>query len=197
MIYGYARVSSKSQQDNNSFEQQSQEIFAKYPNAKIVYEQFTGTTTHRPVLDDVVGSLAANDMLVVTKLDRLARTTTEGIELVRSLFQKKVSVHVLNVGLLEETAMGDFFLTVMLAVAELERNQIVERCQAGKLIAKQDPDFKEGRPRTYSNKQIDHALELLKSKTYKQVEELTGISKSTMIRAKRAAQGFSTSVKVL
>jgi DNA invertase Pin-like site-specific DNA recombinase len=62
---------------------------------------------------------------------------------------------------------------------------IIERTQEGKAIARQDKDFKEGRPKTYSKKQIDHALDLLKSKTYKQVEELTGISKSTLIRAKK------------
>jgi DNA invertase Pin-like site-specific DNA recombinase len=81
--------------------------------------------------------------------------------------------------------MGDFFIKILLAIAELERNQIVERTQAGKAIAKQDPNFREGRPKTYGSKQIAHALELLKGKTYKQVEEITGISKSTMIRAKR------------
>ena len=81
--------------------------------------------------------------------------------------------------------MGKFFLTTLLAVSEIERNIIIERTQAGKEIAKQDPNFKEGRPSKYSKKQIEHALELLESKTYKQVEQLTGISKSTLIRAKR------------
>jgi len=72
-----------------------------------------------------------------------------------------------------------------LAVAELERNMIVERTQTGKAIAKQNPDFREGRPKVYSSKQVAHALDLLSGKTYKEVEQLTGISKSTLIRAKR------------
>ena len=55
----------------------------------------------------------------------------------------------------------------------------------GKAIAKQNPDFREGRPKKYSRKQIEHALELLDSNSYKQVEDLTGISKSTLIRAKK------------
>ena len=55
----------------------------------------------------------------------------------------------------------------------------------GKAIAKQNPDFREGRPKKYSRKQIEHALELLESNSYKQVEDLTGISKSTLIRAKK------------
>ena len=185
MIYGYARVSSKSQQDNNSFEQQERAIRERWEDAIIVREQFTGTTTHRPVLDDVIAKLKPNDTLVVTKLDRLARTTVEGIELVQSLFDIGVNVHVMNVGLLENTDMGKFFLTTLLAVAELERNQIVERTQSGKAIAKMNPNFVEGRPKKYNREQINHAIELLVDNSYKQVEQLTGISKSTLIRAKK------------
>ena len=125
-------------------------------------------------------------MLVVSKLDRLARNTEEGIKIVKTLFLKKCSVHVLNVGLLEDTAMGQFFITTLLAVAELERNQIIERCQTGKAIARQNPDFTEGRPKKYSRQQVQHALDLLESHSYKQVEQMTGISKSTLIRAKKA-----------
>jgi DNA invertase Pin-like site-specific DNA recombinase len=62
---------------------------------------------------------------------------------------------------------------------------IIERTQEGKAIARQDKDYREGRPKIYGTKQITHALELLTTRTYKQVEELTGISKSTMIRAKK------------
>ena len=70
--------------------------------------------------------------------------------------------------------MGKFFLTTLLAVAEMERNIIIERTQAGKDIAKQDPTFKEGRPKVHKDSQKAHALELLKEgRTYKQVEQLT------------------------
>lgn len=185
MFYGYCRISSRSQLDNNSFEQQEQEILSKYPDAEMHKEQFTGTTTHRPVVSALLASLTSGDTLIVTKLDRLARTVTEGIELIQGLFERDISVHVLNVGLLENTSMGKFFLTTLLAVAELERNMIVERTQTGKAIARQNPDFREGRPKTYSSKQISHALDLLTGNTYKEVEQLTGISKSTLIRAKR------------
>ena len=62
---------------------------------------------------------------------------------------------------------------------------IVERTQEGKMIAKQKPDFREGRPKKYGRRQIEHALQLLETHSYKQVESMTGISKSTLIRAKR------------
>lgn len=185
MFYGYCRISSKSQLDNNSFEQQEQEILSKYPDTEIYKEQFTGTTTHRPTLTALLDVLQGGDTLIVTKLDRLARTVLEGIELIQELFAKGVAVHVLNVGLLENTSMGRFFLQTLLAVAELERNMIIERTQNGKAIAKQNPNFREGRPNVYTSTQINHALELLQSYSYKQVERLTGISKSTIIRAKR------------
>ena len=74
----------------------------------------------------------------------------------------------------------------MLAFAEFERDMIVERTQEGKMIAKQNPDFKEGRPKKFSKVQINHALELLDKYSYKQVEQMTGISKSTLIRNKKS-----------
>lgn len=187
MIYGYCRVSTKRQaKDGNSLDAQEQEILSKYSDAHIYKEAYTGTTTDRPVFNEVIQQMQENDMLVVSKLDRLARNTEEGIKIVKNLFLKKCSVHVLNVGLLEDTAMGQFFITTLLAVAELERNQIIERCQTGKAIARQNPDFTEGRPKKYSRQQVQHALDLLESHSYKQVEQMTGISKSTLIRAKKA-----------
>lgn len=186
MIYGYCRVSSKGQLDNNSFEQQETEILNKYENAIVIKEQFTGTTTDRPKFNELIELLQENDILVVSKLDRLARNTVEGIEIVEKLFEKGVSVHVLNVGLLENTTMGRFFLTTLLAVAEMERNMIVERTQNGKAIAKTKLGFKEGRPQKYTQKQLDNALSMLNinggDKSYNEVAELLGISKSTLIR---------------
>lgn len=186
MIYGYCRVSSKSQVDNTSFEQQENEILNKYENAVIVREQFTGTTINRPKFLELLGDLESGDTLVVSKLDRLARNTKEGIEVVQELFNKGVSMHVLNVGLLENTTFGKFFLTTLLAVAEMELNTIVERTQTGKEIAKAKPGFKEGRPQKYTDKQLDNALSMLSvnggDKSYNEVVELLGISKSTLIR---------------
>ena len=65
----------------------------------------------------------------------------------------------MNVGLLENTDMGKFFLTTL--VAELECNQIVERTQSDKMIAKMNPNYVEGRPKKYGKEQITHALKLL------------------------------------
>ena len=61
--------------------QQQGEILNRYSNAIIYSEQFTGTTTQRPIFNEVVKNLIKGDTLVVCKLDRLARSTMEGIEL--------------------------------------------------------------------------------------------------------------------
>ncbi|WP_283746813.1 recombinase family protein [Bacillus cereus] len=182
MKYGYARVSTVSQELEVQLTALENEGCDK-----IYSEKFTGTKSDRPQLQKVLSLLKEGDTLVVTKLDRLARNTVEGIEIVKGLFSKGVRVHVLNVGLLEDTTMGRFFLTTLLAVAEMERNLIVERTQEGKAIAKQRDDFREGRPNKYSKKQIEHALKLLETESYKEVENKTGISKSTLIRAKKKA----------
>lgn len=117
-------------------------------------------------------------------MDRIARSASQGIELIQALLDKKVIVHVLNMALLDNTPTGKLIRNIMLAFAEFERDMIIERTKEGKAIAKKQPDFREGRPRLYSKKQIQHALELLQDHSYKQVTELTGISKSTLIRAK-------------
>lgn len=180
MKYGYARVSTV----NQDLESQLQTL--ENEGCEVIYsEKFTGTKSDRPKFKELLGKLDSGDTLTVTKLDRLARNTREGIEIIENLFAKDVKVHVLNVGLLENTSMGRFFLQTLLAVAELERNMIVERTQEGKMYAKQKDDFREGRPNKFSKKQINHALALLKDNSYKQVEEITGISKSTLIRAKK------------
>ena len=187
MIYGYCRVSTKGQaKDGNSLEAQEKAIIERYKDAQIHTEAYTGTTTNRPVFSKLIESMQENDMLVVAKLDRLARNTVEGIQIVQEIFKKKASVHVLNVGLLEDTPMGQFFLTTLLAVAQLERSQIIERTQTGKSVAKQNnPDFREGRPVKYNEEQLNNAMELLEQHSYNQVSNMTGISKSTLIREKK------------
>jgi DNA invertase Pin-like site-specific DNA recombinase len=192
MIYGYARVSTKGQlKDGYSLEVQKQEILNRYENAIIKYEQYTGTTTDRPIFNKLIETLNNGDTLVVTKLDRLARNTVEGIQIVQDLFDKGVAVHVLNVGLLENTSMGKFFLTTLLAVAEMERNTIIERTQTGKAIAKTKYGFKEGRPKQYTETQLSMALDLLHEHSYNEVAKMTKISKSTLIRANKERKAQS------
>ncbi len=184
MVYGYCRVSTQGQaKDGNSLE--AQKKLLKENGAEEIYsDAFTGTKAHRPELDKLLDKLQQGDKLVITKLDRIARSTAQGTELIQTLLDNGITVHVLNMGLMDNTPTGKLIRNIMLAFAEFERDMIIERTQEGKAIAKKQPDFREGRPRLYSKKQIQHALELLQNHSYKQVTELTGISKSTLIRAK-------------
>lgn len=180
MKYGYARVSTT----NQDLESQIQAL-EKESCDKIYSEKYTGTKTDRPKFQELLHRLQEGDTLVVTKLDRFARTTREGIDIIKDLFERGVKVHVLNMGLVEDTPTGRLILNIMLAFAEFERDMIVERTQEGKEIAKQKEDFREGRPKKYNKKQIEHALKLLDTHSYNQVTDITGISKSTLIRAKK------------
>ena len=184
-IYGYARVSTKKQADDgNSLEDQEKKLRDAGATV-IIKEKYTGSVTKRPELDKLLQEIKPGDTLIVTTLDRIARSTSHGIELIDRLTEKNITVHILNLGTLNETPIGNLVRNVLLSFAEFEREMIVERTQAGRAIARQDPNYKEGRPKKYTPKQMDHAMELLSTMSYKQVEEVTGISKSTLIREKK------------
>lgn len=189
MIYGYSRVSTKGQaKDGNSLE--AQEAALKAAGVQKIYsDAFTGTKSHRPELDKLLDVIKPGDTLIVTKLDRIARSASQGTELIESLLKKDIVVHILNIGIMDNTPTGKLIRNILFSFAEFERDMIVERTQEGKAIAKQSPDFTEGRPKKYSQQQIKHALELLDNYSYKQVCQMTGISKSTLIRVKRNIRG--------
>ncbi len=184
MIYGYARVSTKGQaKEGNSIEAQIKAL--KDAGAIEIYQEtFTGITTRRPELEKLLPKLQKGDSLVVTKLDRIARSATEGSKLIQGLLDRGISINVLNMGKMDDTPTGKLVCTIMFAFAEFERDMIVERTQEGRAIARKNKNFREGRPPKYSRSQIEHALELLKTHSYSQVADLTGISKATLARAK-------------
>jgi len=184
MKYGYARVSTIAQ----DLEVQIQAL--QVEGCEVIYkEKFTGTKTDRPEFNKVLEALKEGDTLVVTKLDRFARSAVEGIQTVKALFERRIKVHILNIGLIENTPTGRLIFNILSSFAEFERDMIVERTQEGKAIAKQRDDFREGRPRKHSKQQILHAVELLKTHTYKEVEAMTGIKKRTLINRKNELEG--------
>lgn len=145
MVYGYARVSSAGQNlYGTSLESQEEQLRAN--GAEVIYrEAFTGTKKHRPELDKLLTALKEGDTLVVTKLDRVARSTKNGIDLLDSLASRGIIVHILNMGRLDGTPTGRLMRNILLAFAEFERDMIVERTAEGKAVARQDPNWKEGR----------------------------------------------------
>ena len=186
MKYGYIRVSSMSQEQNTSLKAQRDAVLTA--GAEIVVEEVYsgGTVKDRPKFSELIKELRAGDELIVTKLDRFARTVSEGTTLAKDLYDRNVVLNILNMGKIENSTIGTLLLNVMLAFSQYEKDMINERCREGRMIARQNPNYREGRPKKFSREQINLGLSLLDDgKTYKQVEAMTGISKSTLIRAKR------------
>jgi len=191
MIYGYARVSTVRQMKNgNSLEDQ----IAKLKEAgalEVVCDSYTGTKMERPEFSALLDRLQPGDKLIVTKLDRFARTAVEGGAIVKELHEKGVTIHILNMGIADNTPMGKLMVTMLLAFAEFERDMIVERTQAGKAIARADGKRVDGRPKKFKPEQIEHAMQLLSNNSFTEVERKTGISKSTLIRESRKRKADS------
>ena len=197
-IIGYCRVSTKGQLEGNSIEEQRKSIIERYSNAKIVEESYSGAK-ERKIFNEVLSSLEEGDTLVVTKLDRFCRSTKEGLEYIDKLMNKGVKIHILNMGLIEDTPTGRLIVTNLLAFAEFERAMIIERTQSGKAISKQKKGFKEGRPKKHTIKQIDNALSMLTVNggkySYTEVAEVANISKSTLIRENNKRKLIGEEVK--
>ena len=180
MIYGYARVSTQMQaKDGNSLEAQSMEL-KKAGAVQVFSDTFTGTKMDRPELDRLLAQMQEGDTIVVTKLDRIARNLKQGLDLIDGLTERGINVNVLNMGMIDSTPTGKLIRNIMLSFAEWERDMIVQRTQ--------NPGYHEGRPKKYSKAQTEHALELLKDHSYSQVVDMTGISKSTLVRMRAAAR---------
>ena len=87
-IYGYARISTKKQ----SIQRQIDNIKAAYPDAIVVQEEFTGATTDRPVINNLVDRLIKGDTVVFDEVSRMSRNAEEGIELYINLFDKGINL---------------------------------------------------------------------------------------------------------
>lgn len=146
MIYGYARVSTVGQVKGNSLEDQERQL-RDAGAVKIYKDSYTGTKIDRPSLSKLLAVMKRGDTFMVTKLDRIARSVKEGIEFFDSLIEKGIKVNVLNIGVMDDSPTGRLIRNVFLSFAEFERDMIVQRTMEGKAIAKERPDYREGRPR--------------------------------------------------
>lgn len=189
MKFAYARVSTRKQsRDGNGLDEQISKLkLAGFD--ELVVEEFSGYSTKRPKFEQLIKRLQKGDTFIVTKLDRFARSTATGSALINDLLQRGVAVHILNMGLIDNTPTGRLITNILLAFAEYERDMIIERTQAGKEIARSKNGFRDGRP-PIDQKKKDFAADLIinQHKTYKDVAELTGLSKSTLTRAVREAK---------
>ena len=186
MIYGYGRVSTINQGKNGNSLQEQENRLREAGAQEIVLDVFTGTKIDRPEFAKLLSRLQSGDKLIVTKLDRFARTAVEGGAIVKELHERGVTIQILNMGIADNTPMGRLMVNMLLAFAEFERDMIVERTQAGKAVAREKGIRVDGRPKKYSPQQMAHALHLLADgNSYTQVEAMTGISKTTLISERR------------
>ena len=184
-VYGYARVSTYGQAAHgNSLEEQKRQLRSAGAE-EIFADIFAGKTTERPELQRLVAQLNKGDTLIVTKLDRLGRSVAQASALITKLIDAGITVNVLNVGVLSNDSVSVLLRNILLSFAQFERDMIVERTQEGRAIARQRDGYREGRPKKYTGAQVEHAMELLNDYSYKQVVEMTGISRATLAREKR------------
>ena len=189
-VYGYIRVST-SGQAREGYSLESQEDAVRSAGATvIVKDTYTGTTTDRPALKELLDKIQPGDTLVVSKFDRLSRSLNEGNDLIEDLYKRDIKVKILEFGdaAIDNSPTGQLIRNIMLCFAQFERDRIMERTREGKEAAKKKPGYHEGRPRKYSQTRIDYALSLLEDNPYSIVSEKTGIPKRTLIRYKKEAQ---------
>lgn len=176
-IYGYARVSTKSQELDRQLD-----ILTKYDCNEILTEKITGTKSNRPALDKLKEVVREGDTVVVESWSRLGRSTKDLINLVDFFSTKDVKVISDKENFDTSTPQGKLMLTVFQAFAEFERDLIVSRTKEGLKSARARGRVG-GRPRV-DKKKVEHAIHLYESQKYsnREIQKMTGISTPTLYR---------------
>src|SRR5688572_21528998 len=140
MLVGYARTSTVDQEAG--LEAQLREL----KGCKKVFQEQTSSVGERTALEGALEFTREGDTLVVTKLDRLARSVTHLGEIVERLGQKKVALRILDLGIDTSSATGELVLNVMGAIAQFERKMMLERQREGIAKAKAEGRYKGRKP---------------------------------------------------
>lgn len=196
MIRLYARVSTIGQdlkQQVKYLKNYANNHYAMYTTDEIVLYQEKKSGTSRQARDELkrlLTELQADDIVLVTKIDRLARSVKDLRELIDIINDKGATVSFIDNNLTftgkKDDTMSKLLLNMLGAIAEFERDLIVARTQAGKQYAKENNlNYKEGRPKRVLNQRYLHALDLCQNHTVKEVAKLTGLSEATIYRIKR------------
>ena len=153
--------------------------------SKLFKEQVSAVGS-RPALAACLDYLREGDTLVVTKLDRLARSVMHLGEIVAALTAKGAALRVLNIGLDTSTPTGKLLLNMLGSVAEFERDMMLERQREGIAKAKADGRYK-GRAPT-ARRKADQIRELAAAgQTRAAITERLGVSERSVYRALAAA----------
>lgn len=141
-VIGYARTSTADQQAG--FENQLSELRAA--GSTKLYQEQVSSLGKRNELGAALDYLREGDTFVVTRLDRLARSTRHLMDIVDLLQEKEVTLKIMDLGLDTSTPSGELILTVMGAIAQFERSIMLERQREGIAKAKKEGKYK-GRPK--------------------------------------------------
>jgi len=140
---GYARVSTIEQNEARqlvAFEGFTEKI------TKTFIDKISGKDTYRPQLQAMLEYVREGDVVVVSEFSRLARSTRDMLQIVQELTEKGVGLISLKEKVDTDTPQGRFMLTVFAALAELERETILQRQREGIAIAKQQGKYKGRKP---------------------------------------------------
>lgn len=178
MFFGYARVSSQSQSYDNQVEQ-LQNVGCE----RIFKEKITGTKLDRPEMEKVLDQLRLGDVVIVTELTRLSRSTKDLFRIVEKIDAKGAHVKSLKESWLDTTTpQGNLMFTIFAGISQFERDLISQRTKEG-LESSRLRGRKGGRPPKLNDK-VDLALKMYHSKDYSvtEITSATGLSKTTLYR---------------
>lgn len=142
MIIGYARTSTVEQ--IAGFEAQLEEL--KVAGCEKLFSEQVSSVSNRAQLENALDFVREGDVFVITKLDRLARSITDLMKIIAKLDSKLVGLRILNLGMDTETPTGKLMLTVLGAVAQFEREMMLERQREGVIKAKAAGKYKGRKP---------------------------------------------------
>lgn len=186
MNYGYIKTSRYNSSSIEDLESQELEIRSHYDIVKIYKENYYKSNNEQEVLEDLIKTLKKGDTLVITTMDKIGTNIQKCFKIINQLYDKKVIIHILNMGKIKDDYIGKIIYNNLVAFSEFEKNRIVTRTQRGKYDAKKNPNFKEGRPRKFDKETIDRALGMLSVNggkySYNEVSEIMNISRSTLMR---------------
>lgn len=188
MLIGYARVSTADQNP----QLQLDALTGAGAERMFTDHGVSGSLASRPELDRCIEQLRSGDTLVVWRLDRLARSLRNLLDLVEQLTSRGVHLRSLTEQIDTSSASGRLVLSVFGAMAEFERSLIRERAEAG-LVAARARGVKIGRPTALTAEQVSHAGVLVSSGVpVGKVAESLGVGRSTLYRALAEREAVNT-----
>lgn len=174
-LVGYARISSADQSEHGQVD-----ALRRAGASRTVVEKASGVA-ERPLLDDLIVSLTAGDVLMVTEVSRLGRSTSDILLLADNLQRRDVHLRILNLGIDTGTPTGSLVLTLMAGLAKFERELLRERQSRGIEAARQRGKHL-GRPVLLTAKHAETAILRLKTESLAFIASEWRVSERTLSR---------------